>query len=84
MQTWREIWADRSRNRVAYLGSIHEERVRIGGMGHNMIEGEHAQLEQGVVAACCHVGQRQACQQLSHRLALCTPIDHLHTYKCEI
>jgi hypothetical protein len=61
----------------AHLGGIHEERVGIGGARHDMVKGEHAQLEQGVVAACCHVGQRQARDQLSHCLPMRTLIHHL-------
>lgn len=49
----------------------------ICGMRYDMVEGEHAQLEKGVVAACRHVGQRQACEQLRHGLTMRAIVHHL-------
>ena len=61
----------------SHLGGVHEEGVCVGGVRHHMVEGEHAQLEERVVAAGGHVSQGQARQQLGHGLPILPLIHHL-------
>lgn len=64
--------------RASHLGGIHEQGVCICGVRDHVVEGEHAKLEEGVVAAGRHVGQGETGQQLSHGLTILTLIHHLH------
>lgn len=66
-----EVVAQRC-DEAADEGGIQEEGGWLGCMWHQQVEAEHAQLEDGVVVGCTHVGQWQHHQQLRPHLSQVT------------